>query len=74
MAVVSLLMGALGDYCFQYSDWTVNVVYLLIWTCSLVLFCYALSTLFDCSRVRRIYPHFLHLIGPSWEYTRTSCI
>eukprot|EP00959_Pyramimonas_sp_CCMP1952_P108590 2270347-Pyramimonas_sp.AAC.2 len=26
------------------------------------------------TRMLRIYPHFLHLIGPSLEYTRASCV
>lgn len=54
LLVVSVAVAAIGSYAFKYSDAGVMFVFFALWTCSLVMWSYAVSTLFWRSKIATI--------------------
>jgi hypothetical protein len=51
LGVTSFICALIGIYPFPYSDWTVTLVFLLVWSVNLIAFNYFISAFFDNSRL-----------------------
>lgn len=60
--ITSFLMALAGIYPFQFTDWTVNLVFFLLWTMMLISFNYMVSTFFSNARLATIVGAFLYII------------
>jgi len=62
LVIVATLMALIGTYPFQHSAAIIMWLFYLSWTASLVLFCYALSTLFSTSKIAAVAGSLLYIL------------
>lgn len=62
LLLVSFLVSLVGMYPFRYTDWTVTLMFLVLWTAQLVTFCFALTTLFSSGKIASICSALIYVV------------
>lgn len=63
LALTSFVCALISIYPFPNTDWTVNLVFFLLWTANLVAFNYFLSAFFDNSRLAATIGWFVYVLS-----------
>ena len=62
LAVIATLMALVGTYPFRNSNGFIMWIFYMVWFCSLLAFCYALSTLFSTSKIAAVAGSLLYIL------------